>query len=170
MKKMFLILIGIILLMQLIQPEKTNPPVDTTITLKAPQEVMQILKRACYDCHSYETIWPWYSNIAPLSWSIASHVKDGREAVNFSKWEEIQDEIKIKRLDGAKDIPLPSYETEGSCGMDLRAAVQDRVTLKPGEIRLIPTGIAVAVPPVGSTPTAGRRGCETARSDPALLA
>jgi cytochrome c551/c552 len=112
---MFLILIGIILLMQLIQPEKTNPPVDTTITLKAPKEVMQILKRACYDCHSYETIWPWYSNIAPLSWSIASHVKDGREAVNFSKWEEIQDEIKIKRLKRAIKtvnngmMPLSSY-------------------------------------------------------------
>jgi len=56
-------------------------------------------------------------------------------------------EIKIKRLDGGKDIPLPSYETEGSSGMDLRAAVQERVTLNPGEIRLIPTGIAVAVPP-----------------------
>jgi len=54
--------------------------------------------------------------------------------------------IKIKRLDGHKDIPIPSYETEGSAGMDLRAAVEERVTLNPGEIRLIPTGLMVSIP------------------------
>ncbi|MBW2137112.1 MAG: dUTP diphosphatase [Deltaproteobacteria bacterium] len=55
-------------------------------------------------------------------------------------------EIKIKRLAAGKDLPLPSYETQGCSGMDLRAAVSDPVTLHPGEIRLIPTGIAVAIP------------------------
>ena len=57
-----------------------------------------------------------------------------------------QVKIKIKRLDGHKDIPLPAYETEGSAGMDLRAAVEERVTLNPGEIRLIPTGLMVSIP------------------------
>lgn len=55
-------------------------------------------------------------------------------------------EIKVKRLRGHKDIALPSYETGGSSGMDLRAAVKEDVILQPGEIRLIPTGLAVSIP------------------------
>jgi len=54
--------------------------------------------------------------------------------------------IKIKRLDAHRDIPIPSYETEGSAGMDLRAAVNEDITLNPGEIRLIPTGLMVSIP------------------------
>ena len=54
--------------------------------------------------------------------------------------------IKIKRLDKTTDLPLPSYESEGSSGMDIRASVREPVLLKPGEIRLIPTGLAVSVP------------------------
>ena len=55
--------------------------------------------------------------------------------------------IKITRLKHHPDISLPRYESEGSSGMDLRAAVQHSVLLKPGEIALIPTGLAIAVPP-----------------------
>ena len=54
--------------------------------------------------------------------------------------------IKIKRLDETADLPLPSYESEGSSGMDLRASVTEPVLLNPGEIRLIPTGLAISVP------------------------
>jgi len=54
--------------------------------------------------------------------------------------------IQVKRLEGHEDLTLPSYETEGSSGMDLRAAVGEKVLLNPGEIKLIPTGLAVAVP------------------------
>jgi len=54
--------------------------------------------------------------------------------------------IKIKRLDETTDLPLPSYESEGSSGMDIRASVKEPVLLNPGEIRLIPTGLAVSVP------------------------
>jgi dUTP pyrophosphatase len=54
--------------------------------------------------------------------------------------------IKIKRLDETADLPLPSYESEGSSGMDLRASVIEPVLLNPGEIRLIPTGLAISVP------------------------
>jgi dUTP pyrophosphatase len=54
--------------------------------------------------------------------------------------------IGVKRLEGAEDLPLPAYETPGSAGMDLRAAVPGEITLQPGEIRLVPTGIAVSIP------------------------
>ncbi len=55
--------------------------------------------------------------------------------------------VKVKRLHDIEDIPLPAYESQGSSGMDIRAAVKERVLLKPGEIKLIPTGLAVSVPP-----------------------
>ena len=96
--KILLIMIAILVVMQFIRPDKTNPPVDSTIALKAPEDVMQLLKSACYDCHSNETKWPTYSHIAPLSWVIAGHVNDGREALNFSNWDTISKETKTKRL------------------------------------------------------------------------
>ena len=54
--------------------------------MTAPPEVKAILKRSCYNCHSHETVWPWYSRIAPVSWLVASDVSEGRENMNFSKW------------------------------------------------------------------------------------
>ncbi len=98
MKKILLWSIVILLAIQLIRPEKSNPTIDQSIALHAPQKIQSILKRSCYDCHSYETKWPWYSNIAPISWVVISHVNDGREAFNFSNWKKIPNNIKIKRL------------------------------------------------------------------------
>jgi hypothetical protein len=115
MKKIFLIFLLILIAIQFIRPEKTNPPVDEKTTLKAPENVMKILKRSCYDCHSNETVWPWYSNIAPLSWSIISHVNDGRKALNFSNWTKIDPKIKEKRIKRAIKttangmMPLSTY-------------------------------------------------------------
>jgi dUTP pyrophosphatase len=60
--------------------------------------------------------------------------------------DEMDLKISIKQMPGTEDLPLPAYETTGSSGMDLRAAVTGPITLKPGEIHLIPTGIAVAIP------------------------
>ena len=91
-------MIGLLLAIQLIRPEKTNPPIDEVSTLKAPKKVMKLLKASCYDCHSNETVWPWYSEVAPLSWSIISHVNDGRDALNFSNWMKIDAKTKTKRL------------------------------------------------------------------------
>ncbi len=115
MKKTLFIIILLLVAIQFIRPERTNPPVDAKSTLKAPVEVMQILKRSCYDCHSNETVWPWYSNIAPLSWSIVGHVNDGRKALNFSRWTEIDPKIKEKRIKRAIKttangmMPLSTY-------------------------------------------------------------
>lgn len=69
---------------QLVPVERANPPVESDIA--APDEVKKILRRSCYDCHSNETRWPWYARIAPVSWLIASDVKEGRREVNFSEW------------------------------------------------------------------------------------
>ena len=75
-----LVLVGI----QFIPVNSSNPPVEEEIL--ASPEVKAILKRACYDCHSHETIWPRYSRVAPVSWLLAWDVGEGREELNFSTW------------------------------------------------------------------------------------
>lgn len=64
--------------------EHTNPPV--TGEIEAPEKVMAILKRSCYDCHSNETVWPWYSYVAPMSWLVSDDAQVGRAHMNFSEW------------------------------------------------------------------------------------
>lgn len=75
-----LVLIGI----QFVPVDRDNPPVQSA--LEAPAEIDQILRRACYDCHSNETRWPWYSYVAPVSWTVVGHVNHGRGDLNFSEW------------------------------------------------------------------------------------
>lgn len=70
---------------QLVRPARTNPPAANPFPIGDPQ-VESILRRSCFDCHSNETRWPWYSEVAPMSWKIVSHVSDGREHMNFSDW------------------------------------------------------------------------------------
>lgn len=74
---------------QFVRPARTNPVVDRTAALEAgpvPRQVLTVVHRACYDCHSSETRWPWYSNVAPVSWLVISDVKDARKQMNFSRW------------------------------------------------------------------------------------
>ena len=115
LKKTLIFTIILLIAIQFISVDKTNPPVDEKISLKASPEIMTILKKGCYDCHSNETKWPYYSNIAPVSFFVASHVKKGRNAMNFSKWDEIDSKIKKERLKRAVvtvnngRMALPSY-------------------------------------------------------------
>jgi Haem-binding domain len=80
----------IFLLLQFTNPARTNPTVtpekDLMATNAPPPQVATLLHDACYDCHSDKTRWPWYSHVAPVSWLIASDVRDGRRHVNFSEW------------------------------------------------------------------------------------
>lgn len=71
---------------QLFPPDHTNPPV--TGEVDAPPAVKDVLRRACYDCHSNETRWPWYAWVAPVSWLVANDVEHAREHMNFSQWTE----------------------------------------------------------------------------------
>jgi hypothetical protein len=77
-------------LAQFIRPQRANPPIDPSQTFEAhmgtPPGLAAVVDRACRDCHTNATVWPWYSRIAPLSWLMAAGVAKGREAVNFSEW------------------------------------------------------------------------------------
>ncbi|HSM07951.1 MAG TPA: heme-binding domain-containing protein [Gemmatimonadota bacterium] len=79
-----LALIVLLMAAQFVPVDRTNPPVGEEIV--APAEVLTVLERACYDCHSNETVWPVYSRVAPVSWLVARDVHEGREALNYSTW------------------------------------------------------------------------------------
>ena len=67
----------------------TNPPVTQEPAWDSP-ETRALAVRACYDCHSNETVWPWYANMAPVSWLVQKDVDDGRRKLNFSEWDKPQ--------------------------------------------------------------------------------
>jgi Haem-binding domain len=75
---------GCLLIAQFIRIQRTNPPLKGD--LAAPQQIKFLLRGACYDCHSNETRWPWYTYIAPVSWLVELDVERGRKELNFSEW------------------------------------------------------------------------------------
>ncbi len=95
-KRLGLALIVIVIGIQLIPVDKSNPPERGAAA--APADVQTLLRRACFDCHSNETVWPWYSQIAPGSLLIARDVKNGRKEVNFSTWEKYDEKRKARKL------------------------------------------------------------------------
>jgi len=92
-----------------------NPPAEPGQALEVPADVEPILAAACYDCHTNQTVWPWYSHVAPLSWWIADHVADGRRHLNFSEWASYPPEKADHKLEEIiasqqdKWMPLDSY-------------------------------------------------------------
>jgi len=73
-----------LLIAQFIRVERVNPPVRSDI--HATPEIGSLLRNTCYNCHSNETVWPWYAHVAPVSWLVASDVSEARRHLNFSEW------------------------------------------------------------------------------------
>lgn len=117
-KILFWCLIGFTII-QFIPVDKVNKPVGKNknfIEVKStPENVSKLIKNACYDCHSDETVYPKYAYIAPFSWSVKSHVNDGRKHLNFSIWETYNDDLKRNMLTKSiqtvenKSMPMPAY-------------------------------------------------------------
>ena len=109
----FLLLLLAFIGIQFIEVDRNNPPVTQEIS--APEQVKNILKNSCWDCHSNETKWPWYSHVAPVSWFIADDVHDGRKHLNFSEWDKYNEVNRDKKkhdiLDeiNQDDMPLKMY-------------------------------------------------------------
>jgi hypothetical protein len=98
---------------QFIPVHRTNPSVQ--LRVHAPSDVAAILRRSCYDCHSNETNWPWYSYVAPMSWFVTRHVNRGRGDLNFSEWPALDFEAQehafkdIEEQIAKGEMPLKSY-------------------------------------------------------------
>ena len=112
---MLILFIGI----QFIRIDRTNPKVvkknDFIAMTKPDKDIEGMIRSACYDCHSNETEHPWYTNIAPVSWWIGNHIKEGREHLNFSEWAKYSEEAKNHKLHECEEeleegkMPLDSY-------------------------------------------------------------
>ncbi|GMV04592.1 MAG: hypothetical protein AMXMBFR53_08720 [Gemmatimonadota bacterium] len=106
--------VGLLVVAQFIPVDRSNPPVSAALVPPAGQ-VGDIMRAACNDCHTHETVWPWYSRVAPVSLLVADHVVEGREHLNFSTWGEQTAKRRDHKLeefiemveDGA--MPLRSY-------------------------------------------------------------
>lgn len=102
MKWIAIILIVVFLGIQFIRPARTNPPVDESQTIFARAQMTPqasaILERSCSDCHSNKTVWPWYSNVAPISWLISDDVNEGRQALNLSEWGKLAQDRQDRKL------------------------------------------------------------------------
>jgi hypothetical protein len=108
-----------------------NPPVLQEPVWDSP-DLRRLAVRACYDCHSHETRWPWYSRIAPVSWLVAHDVSEGRKALNFSDWgarSEAQEEAAEEVLEG--EMPPLAYR-----------ALHPDARLSPEQTRRLADGLA----------------------------
>jgi hypothetical protein len=89
-KQAAIVLVVVCAAAQLIRPERANPATDPNRTIQAHTAttpgLTAVLDRACAECHSNRTVWPWYTRVAPVSWLMAYGVRQGRNAVNFSDW------------------------------------------------------------------------------------
>ena len=101
------------IVIQFVPVERTNPPVTSPLVVAEP--VKSILVRACYDCHSNETKWPWYAHVAPVSWLVAGDVNEGRKHLNLSTWGEMPSTKKLSKADNMAEeaeagrMPMPKY-------------------------------------------------------------
>ncbi|MFY0652558.1 MAG: heme-binding domain-containing protein [Cyclobacteriaceae bacterium] len=119
MKRAIIGIVLVLLVMQLFKIDKSMPEMekshDFISITNPPKRVSEILENACYDCHSYKTSYPWYTDLAPVSWWVKNHINKGRKHLNFSIWamydakkqdhklEEIVEEVE------EKEMPLNSY-------------------------------------------------------------
>jgi len=114
-----IVIVAALLVAQFIRPDFSNPPINEAETLEAsvqvPENIKAIMKRSCSDCHTNTTVYPWYSQISPVSWWLKNHIDEGRRELNFSVWATYQPKRKAKKLEeiceqvNEGEMPLPSY-------------------------------------------------------------
>ena len=119
LKKVALFLLLILLAIQFIKPAKNRAetPEDSGFLLETnpSDEVVEILKNSCYNCHSNQTNYPWYSDISPISFWIDNHIDQGKEHLNFSDWTNYDTDKKVYKLEEiietieAGEMPLREY-------------------------------------------------------------
>ena len=135
MKKIILIVIvaGLVLfgLIQLIPVDRSNPPMKAEPKWSSP-EARALVKQNCFQCHSNETEWPWYSYIAPASWLIKFDVIEGRGRFNFSEWDtnpgELNDMVRQVNRGGMPPLQYTMFHPESRLNAQQKQALIDAVT------------------------------------------
>lgn len=111
--------LAVLILIQFIRPEKNlgelHTETDFMLVSEVPDNLTSIFLNSCYDCHSNHTRYPWYSNVAPISWYLNKHVEEGKAHLNFSSWGIMDKAQKVTQLDQICEecthgsMPLNSY-------------------------------------------------------------
>ena len=119
MKKILIVLLVLFIIIQFFRIDKTNPPVNKGmdfLTIKnTPENIASKIKASCYDCHSNETKYPWYSNIQPVAWFLKDHIDEGRKKLNFSTFATYEPKRQAHKLFETvemietDEMPLESY-------------------------------------------------------------
>jgi len=118
MKKVLFVILAAFILIQFIRPAKNDSKNETnaiSTAMEIPVEVNKIIQTSCADCHTNSTKYPWYNEIAPASWYLAQHVKEGKEHLNFSEWtaynKDQQEHLlkDLKEVLDEREMPLESY-------------------------------------------------------------
>jgi len=119
MKKILIALLVVLVVLQFFQIDKTNPAVDESKdflkTQNTPEEIASIIKTSCYDCHSNESKYPWYSNVQPAGWFLKDHIDEGRRELNFSTFTDYELKRQDHKLEECieyiekDEMPLGSY-------------------------------------------------------------
>lgn len=122
MKRWRTIVLGLLfalVVIQFIQPERnqstTKLPTDITNVVNVPEDVQSVLAKSCYDCHSNNTVYPWYSHIQPAAWFLADHIKEGKQELNFSEFGSYTAKRQYKKLGEIAEeveegeMPISSY-------------------------------------------------------------
>jgi hypothetical protein len=118
--------------MQLVTCDRTNPPVVSDI--QTPDDEKAVLRRACYDCHSNETVWRWYHKVAPGSWLVHRDVVEGRRHLNFSEWDAVPPEKRPRKIQGiakaASNGEMPPWWYLYPLHTDAKVTDADKALLK----------------------------------------
>ena len=118
-RKILITLVVFLVVIQFFRIDKStvqsNPEDDFITVFNPPANVRTTIKEACYNCHSYSTVYPWYSNIAPISWWLKKHVNEAREHLNFATWKNLSAKKANHKLEECVEevkegeMPLNSY-------------------------------------------------------------
>ena len=119
LKVVIIVVIAAFVVIQFFRIDKTNPPILEAETINAvtavPPDIALIIGRSCNDCHTNNTVYPWYSNVQPTAWFLKSHIDDGKRHLNLSKFATYDDKKRKKKLEEiceqveTGEMPLPSY-------------------------------------------------------------
>ena len=140
MKKVIKGTIGVIVIslviIQFFRPEQNKATGisenDITTQYTVPGNVLGVLKRSCYDCHSNNTVYPWYNNIQPFAWFLADHVKEGKAELNFSEFASYKPKKAAHKLD-----EVISEIEEGAMPLSSYTAIHRNAKLSAEEVKLI---------------------------------
>lgn len=118
-KKIFVGVAAFLIVLQIYQPDRSTPevkPADDMLTILNPTaEIATTIRNACYDCHSFETQYPWYGYVPPISWWTQGHIDHARGELNFNQWATYSSRKKERKLEESaeliekKEMPLPKY-------------------------------------------------------------